>query len=243
MLPDNYDKYPWALPRVFPAIRMAHEEVQKERLLKGYSINLLNISTEVQGSGCSETRALIIAVDTLYSKPDAFFGPGCVYSVASVGRFATHWKLPLITAGAPAYGFDAKTEYKTIVRTGPSTSKLGEFAFYLHSHFNWTSRAVLTYLDLKTDDRPYYFLSEGIYTFLRQENITMEALPYSATEIGDYKEIIANIKESGRSKFVARIWFASQDSCIACQGGQSATFTFNKFSGDRLLESNGIPQI
>ncbi|XP_023651832.1 atrial natriuretic peptide receptor 2 isoform X2 [Paramormyrops kingsleyae] len=202
MLPDNYDKYPWALPRVFPAIRMAHEEVQKERLLKGYSINLLNISTEVQGSGCSETRALIIAVDTLYSKPDAFFGPGCVYSVASVGRFATHWKLPLITAGAPAYGFDAKTEYKTIVRTGPSTSKLGEFAFYLHSHFNWTSRAVLIYLDLKTDDRPYYFLSEGIYTFLRQENITMEALPYSATEIGDYKEIIANIKDSGRIVYV-----------------------------------------
>uniref|UniRef100_A0A8C9TB17 Guanylate cyclase n=1 Tax=Scleropages formosus TaxID=113540 RepID=A0A8C9TB17_SCLFO len=206
MLPDNYNKYPWALARVFPAIRMAHEDVQKNRLLlRGYAVNLLKMSTEDQGSGCSETRAQIIAVDTLYNKPDAFFGPGCVYSVASVGRFATHWKLPLITAGAPAYGFDQKKEYRTVVRTGPSTTKLGEFAFELHSHFNWTSRAVLIFLDLKTDDRPYYFLSEGIYTFLTQENITVQAFPYGGTENVDYKEIITHIKENGRSKCARRL--------------------------------------
>ncbi|KAL4617579.1 Atrial natriuretic peptide receptor 2-like [Arapaima gigas] len=203
MLPDNHHKYPWALARVFPAIRLAHERVQESRrLLRGYAVNLLKMSTEDQGSGCSETRAQIIAVDTLYNKPDAFFGPGCVYSVASVGRFATHWKLPLITAGAPAYGFDLKTEYRTVVRTGPSTTKLGEFAFYLHSHFNWTSRAVLVFLDLKTDDRPYYFISEGIYTFLAQENITVEAQPYGGPESVNYNEIIAHIKDNGRIVYI-----------------------------------------
>ncbi|CAB1332717.1 unnamed protein product [Coregonus sp. 'balchen'] len=141
MLPDNYHKYPWALPRVFPAILMAKENLQKKHgLLQGHSIQLLNFSTEDSTGVCAENKAQIIAVDTkLYNKPDAFFGPGCVYSVASVGRFASHWKLPLITAGGTAYGFDKGEEYKTIVRTGPSTTKLGDFANIIHAHFNWTS--------------------------------------------------------------------------------------------------------
>uniref|UniRef100_A0A6Q2YVK5 Guanylate cyclase n=1 Tax=Esox lucius TaxID=8010 RepID=A0A6Q2YVK5_ESOLU len=165
MLPDNYHTYPWALPRVFPAILMANENLQKKHgLLQGHSIQLLNFSTEDSTGVCAENKAQIIAVDTkLYNNPDAFFGPGCVYSVASVGRFASHWKLPLITAGGPAYGFDNGDEYKTIVRTGPSTTKLGEFAYIIHTHFNWTTRAILIFHDLKKDDRPHYFLSEGIY--------------------------------------------------------------------------------
>uniref|UniRef100_A0A8C1LQN5 Guanylate cyclase n=1 Tax=Cyprinus carpio TaxID=7962 RepID=A0A8C1LQN5_CYPCA len=174
MLPDNL-KYSWASPRVLPAIRMAQEQIQKSGLLRGHTINLLNYSTEDSSGSCSEIEAQIIAVDTkLYNKPDAFFGPGCTYSVASVGRFASHWKLPLITAGGPAYGFDKSEEFKTIVRTGPTTTKLGDFVSYLHTYFNWSSRALMIFHDLKQDDRPHYFLSEGIYIHLREENITVE---------------------------------------------------------------------
>uniref|UniRef100_A0A673GI32 Guanylate cyclase n=1 Tax=Sinocyclocheilus rhinocerous TaxID=307959 RepID=A0A673GI32_9TELE len=178
MLPDNL-KYSWASPRVLPAIRMAQEQIQKSGLLRGHTINLLNYSTEDSSGSCSEIEAQIIAVDTkLYNKPDAFIGPGCTYSVASVGRFASHWKLPLITAGGPAYGFDKSEEFKTIFRTGPTTTKLGDFVSYLHAYFNWSSRALMIFHDLKQDDRPHYFLSEGIYTLLREENITVEAFPY-----------------------------------------------------------------
>ncbi|MGH0179380.1 UNVERIFIED_CONTAM: hypothetical protein FKN15_001444 [Acipenser sinensis] len=200
MLPNNYSKYPWALPRVTPAIHMANEAIQKDdRLLKGYNITVVTESTEDEGSGCSQTLAQINAVDLkLYTNPDVFVGPGCVYSAASVGRFATHWKLPLITAWAPAYGFAKKDEYKTIVRTGPSTTKLGEFANYVHSYFNWTSRAVIIYHDIKTDDRPYYFLIEGIYSILELENITVGAHLYPEPQKIDYKEIVQHIKNSGR---------------------------------------------
>lgn len=201
MLPDNL-KYPWALPRVLPAIRMAQEKIQTSRLLKRHTINLLNFSTEDSSGSCSENVAQIIAVDTkLYNKPDAFIGPGCAYSVASVGRFASHWKLPLITAGGLAYGFDKGEEFKTIVRTGPTTTKLGDFISYLHAHFNWTSRALMVFHDLKQDDRPHYFLSEGIYITLRDENITVEAYPYEDPQTFNYKEIITFIKDNGRSKF------------------------------------------
>uniref|UniRef100_A0A7N8XF87 Guanylate cyclase n=1 Tax=Mastacembelus armatus TaxID=205130 RepID=A0A7N8XF87_9TELE len=198
MLPDNHHKYPWALPRVFPAILMAYEDLHsKHGLLLGRSINILNYSTEdpIAGS-CAESRAQVVAVDAkLYIRPDAFFGPGCVYPLASVGRFASHWKLPLITAGGPAYGFDKQEEYRTIVRSGPSTTKLGDFATVLHTHFNWTSRAIVIFYDLRQDDRPHYFLSEGIFLNLKEEmNISVEAQP--------------NILKEQISKLVVGIVFA-----------------------------------
>lgn len=206
MLPDNYQKYPWALPRVYPAILMAHESLQKKYGISiGQSMNILNFSTADPITGfCAENKAQIIAVDIrLYNKPDAFFGPGCVYSVASVGRFASHWKLPLITAGGPAWGFDMGDEFKTIVRTGPSTKKLGDFANVLHSQFNWTTRATLIFHDLRQDDRPHYFLSEGIYSVLKEENVTVEALPYhDYKELAEYKELIKFIKEHGRIVYI-----------------------------------------
>uniref|UniRef100_A0A8D3D493 Guanylate cyclase n=1 Tax=Scophthalmus maximus TaxID=52904 RepID=A0A8D3D493_SCOMX len=203
MLPDNH-KYPWALPRVLPAILMAHEDLHgKHGLLLGRHINVLNYSTEDPAAGsCAESRAQVVAVDAkLYIGPDAFFGPGCVYPLASVGRFASHWRLPLITAGGPAYGFDKRDEYRTIVRSGPSTTKLGDFANVLHAHFNWTSRAVVIFHDLRHDDRPHYFLSEGIYLNLKEEmNVTVEAQPYE-DDYKDYKELIAFMKERGRSEW------------------------------------------
>ncbi|XP_008287267.1 atrial natriuretic peptide receptor 2 [Stegastes partitus] len=205
MLPDNHHKYPWALPRVFPAILMAHEDLHgKHKLLLGRSINILNYSTEdpVAGS-CAVSRAQVVAVDAkLYIRPDAFFGPGCVYPLASVGRFASHWKLPLFTAGGPAYGFDKREEYRTIVRSGPSTTKLGDFANVLHTHFNWTSRAVVIFHDLRQDDRPHYFLSEGIFLNLKEEmNVTVEAQPYE-DDFKYYKDLITFMKERGRIVYI-----------------------------------------
>uniref|UniRef100_A0A665XCQ2 Guanylate cyclase n=1 Tax=Echeneis naucrates TaxID=173247 RepID=A0A665XCQ2_ECHNA len=205
MLPDNHHKYPWALPRVFPAILMAHEDLHgKHGLLLGRTINILNYSTEDPAAGsCAESKAQVVAVDAkLYIRPDAFFGPGCVYPLASVGRFASHWKLPLITAGGAAYGFDKREEYRTIVRSGPSTTKLGNFATVLHTHFNWTSRAAVIFHDLREDDRPHYFLSEGIYLNLKEEmNITVEAQPYE-DDYKYYKDHINFMKEHGRIVYI-----------------------------------------
>ncbi|KAK7895420.1 hypothetical protein WMY93_020745 [Mugilogobius chulae] len=198
MLPDNHHKYAWALPRVLPALRMAHDDLARRGLLLGRSVHFLNFSTEAAGS-CAESRAQVVAVDAkLYVRPDVFFGPGCVYPLASVGRFASHWRLPLFTAGGPAFGFDTGEEYRTIVRSGPSTTKLGDFANALHTHFNWTSRAMVIFHDLRQDDRPHYFLSEGIYLNLKnQMNVTVEAQPYEDDQ-KYYRELISFMREHGR---------------------------------------------
>ncbi|XP_035995917.1 atrial natriuretic peptide receptor 2 isoform X3 [Fundulus heteroclitus] len=204
MLPDNHHLYPWALPRVFPAILMAHEDLHgKHKLLLGRNINILNYSTEDPAAGCcAESRAQVLAVDAkLYGRPDVFFGPGCVYPLASVARFASHWNLPLITAGGPAYGFDEREEYWSIVRSGPTATKMGDFTNALHTHFNWTSRAVVIYYDLKKDDRPYYFASEGIYYNLKRDmNVTVEARPYGEDQ--DYEELVSFMKNNGRIIYI-----------------------------------------
>lgn len=240
MLPDNHHKYPWALPRVFPAILMAHEDLQsKHGLLLGRAIKIWNYSTEDPIAGlCAESRAQVVAVDAkLYIRPDAFFGPGCVYPLASVGRFASHWKLPLITAGGPAYGFDKREEYQTIVRSGPSTTKLGDFTNALHTHFNWTSRAVVIFHDLRQDDRPHYFLSEGIFLNLKdQMNITVEARPY-VDDYKEYKDLITFMKDRGRSKWRRKIRFKED----LCQNTiQSTRSAFGEIRSKWLLKCSPL---
>uniref|UniRef100_A0AAV2IWI7 Receptor ligand binding region domain-containing protein n=1 Tax=Knipowitschia caucasica TaxID=637954 RepID=A0AAV2IWI7_KNICA len=204
MLPDNHHKYAWAQPRVLPALRMAQEDLARRGLLLGRTVILRNFSTENPAVGlCAESRAQVVAVDVKMNlRPDVFFGPGCVYPLASVGRFASHWRLPLFTAGGSAFGFDNQDEYSTIVRSGPSTTKLGEFAIALHAYFNWTSRAMVTWYDLRlVDDRPHYFLAEGIYVALKEQNITMEAQPYQ-NDHKYYRELISFIREHGRIIYI-----------------------------------------
>ncbi|XP_073873208.1 atrial natriuretic peptide receptor 2 isoform X7 [Macaca fascicularis] len=120
VLPEHNLSYAWAWPRVGPAVALA-----VEALGRALPVDLRFVSSELEGA-CSEYLAPLSAVDLkLYHDPDLLLGPGCVYPAASVARFASHWRLPLLTAGAVASGFSAKNDhYRTLVRTGPSAPKL-----------------------------------------------------------------------------------------------------------------------
>ncbi|NXX10552.1 ANPRB protein, partial [Podargus strigoides] len=194
--------YAWAWPRVGPALSLALEALERGEpplLPRPFSVRVEFMSSELEGA-CSEYVAPLNAVDLkLYHDPDVLFGPGCVYPAASVGRFASHWRLPLITGGAVAAGFSRKREhYSTTVRTGPSAPKLGAFVSHLHAHFNWSARAVLLYVDRKTDDRPYYFTVEGVYQELQDgSNLTVRHHIYSPDE-GGPDTAVHFIKANGR---------------------------------------------
>uniref|UniRef100_A0A670JS61 Guanylate cyclase n=1 Tax=Podarcis muralis TaxID=64176 RepID=A0A670JS61_PODMU len=185
VLPEHNPSYPWALPRVGPAVRLALEALEPALRAAGLSMRTVNATSELNGA-CSESVAPLQAVDLkLYHDPDVLLGPGCVYPAASVGRFASHWGLPLITAGAVASDFSHKKEhYTTLVRTGPSAPKLGAFAALLHERFNWSSRAALLYVDRKTDDRPFYFTIEGVYQELRHAGLTVGYHIYAPRDNG-----------------------------------------------------------
>uniref|UniRef100_A0A8D0GEY7 Guanylate cyclase n=1 Tax=Sphenodon punctatus TaxID=8508 RepID=A0A8D0GEY7_SPHPU len=203
VLPEHNMTYPWAWPRVGPAIKMAIEKInQCPELLPGYTVHLVFGNSEDRYGICSDSVAPLAAVDLkMANELDAFVGPGCVYTSAPVARFASHWKLPLVTAGAEAHGFDDKKEmYPLTTRTGPSHRKLGEFAVQLNRHFNWTRRVMLVYWDEKMDDRPCYFAVEGLYVQVpRAQNITVLDIPFHES---NYTSLVNEIKIKGRIVYV-----------------------------------------
>uniref|UniRef100_A0A8C3IN74 Guanylate cyclase n=1 Tax=Chrysemys picta bellii TaxID=8478 RepID=A0A8C3IN74_CHRPI len=165
LLPKQNMTYPWAWPRVGPAIWLAIDRINRQPdLLPGHTVRWVFGNSEDKHGVCSDQDAPVAAVDLkLTDNPDAFIGPGCVYSSAPVARLTSHWKLPLVTAGAEAHGFDNKDMFSLTTRAGPSHRKLGEYVVGLQRHFNWTHRAMLVYSDEKMDDRPCFFAIEGLY--------------------------------------------------------------------------------
>ncbi|NXE44192.1 ANPRA protein, partial [Ptilorrhoa leucosticta] len=200
VLPQHNLTYPWAWPRVGPAVRLATAAVNSRRdLLPGFTLGWVFGNSEDRHGVCSDIAAPLVAVDLrLAHHPAAFLGPGCVYSAAPVARFTSHWQLPLITVGAEAHGFDDKSkEFALTTRAGPSHRKLGELGVQLHRRFNWTRRALLVYWDEGMDDRPYYFAAEGLYMQLPTlRNLTVGHVVFRHG--GNFSFIIQEIKAKGR---------------------------------------------
>uniref|UniRef100_A0A672V0R2 Guanylate cyclase n=1 Tax=Strigops habroptila TaxID=2489341 RepID=A0A672V0R2_STRHB len=204
VLPEHNLTYPWAWPRVGPAVRLAVAAVNaRPDLLPGFTLRWVFGSSEDGHGVCSEMAAPLAAVDLqLAHHPAAFLGPGCVYTAAPVARFTSHWRLPLVTAGAEAHGFDDKREqFGLTTRAGPSHRKLGELGVQLHRRFNWTRRALLVYWDEKVDDRPYFFAAEGLYVQLPTlRNLTVMDVVFRDGD--NFSFIIQEIKQKGRVVYV-----------------------------------------
>ncbi|XP_045184586.2 atrial natriuretic peptide receptor 1-like [Mercenaria mercenaria] len=131
ILPE-VSSYPWSIMHVMPAIEMAVESVQRDILPEH------RVFTYVKDSECSATMGPLAAMDLHKDKHvHVLFGPVCPYAVAPVARFSPHWNVPLITAGASAYDFDYKSEFKLLTRVHETFSKEADAIIQLASKFNW----------------------------------------------------------------------------------------------------------
>ncbi|KAI4892410.1 hypothetical protein NFI96_003308, partial [Prochilodus magdalenae] len=205
ILPRYNTSYPWAWPRVGPAMDRAIALVNSNpTLLPGYSLRHVFNSSENSDGICSESIAPLMAVDLKFAyEPWAFIGPGCDYTSSPVGLFTTHWGLPMITAGAPAVGFSDRSDaYTSITNTGPTHKKLGEFALHICRHFGWSQHVLLMFGDSKMGERECYFAVEGLYTELKEVNITTVDLVFEEdSRPVNYSEHLQKIKEEGRDIF------------------------------------------
>uniref|UniRef100_A0AAR2JPN4 Guanylate cyclase n=1 Tax=Pygocentrus nattereri TaxID=42514 RepID=A0AAR2JPN4_PYGNA len=206
ILPRYNTSYPWAWPRVGPAVDRAIALVNSNpSLLPGYSLRHVFASSENTDGICSESIAPLMAVDLKFAyEPWAFIGPGCDYTSSPVGLFTTHWGLPMITAGAPAVGFSDRSDaYTSITNTGPTHKKLGEFALHICRHFGWNQHVLLMFGDSKMGERECYFAMEGLYTELKEVNITTDELVFEENSRPvNYSEHLQEIKDKGRVVFV-----------------------------------------
>ncbi|KAI1885977.1 hypothetical protein AGOR_G00209300 [Albula goreensis] len=204
ILPRYNVSYPWAWPRVGPALDRALAKINDDpTLLPGYRMHYIYKNNEKEGV-CDESIAQLAAVDLKFSyNPWAFIGPGCDYTSAPVSRFTSHWGLPMVTAGTPAVAFSDTAQYTSITNTGPTHTKLGEFALHILRHFGWHQHVLLVYTDRQMDDRQYYFTIEGLYLELEKSNITAEYLMIpETTQAINYAEILGEIHQKGRVVYV-----------------------------------------
>ncbi|OCT69553.1 hypothetical protein XELAEV_18040863mg [Xenopus laevis] len=201
LLPKTNRVYPWAWPRVGPAIQLAIDRINNDpSLLPDLHVQTFFGNSEDKDGVCSDSTAPVVAVDLQFTHhPEVFLGPGCIYTAAPVARFTAHWKVPLITVGASAYGFNDKTDvYHYTTRTGLIPTKLGLFVGHLHQMYNWTSRAMIVYRDSNVDDRPCFFTMEGLYMELLKFNLTVVDLQFKDKELTNYTTLIQDIKQKGQ---------------------------------------------
>lgn len=202
ILPQRNIKYPWAWPRVGPALDRAIRTINSNpTLLPDHHLTYAFKSSENQDGICSESVAPLVAVDLrLAYDPWAFIGPGCSYTSSPVGFFTTHWDVPMITAGAPAVEF-YNGIYPSITNTGPTHKKLGRFALGLCEHFGWREHVMLMFSDDKVDDRPCYFAMEGLYEGLKSINISTQDSVFEENKPPiNYSQILTDIQNSGRGE-------------------------------------------
>lgn len=201
LLPQD-DSYLFSLARVRPAIEYALRSVEGN----GTGPRLLLPGTRFQvayeDSDCGN-RALFSLVDRVAAargtKPDLILGPVCEYAAAPVARLASHWDLPMLSAGALASGFqDKDTEYSHLTRLSPGYAKMGEMMLALFRHHQW-SRAALVYSDDNLE-RNCYFTVEGVHQIFQEEGLHTSAFSFDETKDLDLDEIVRYIQAGERGE-------------------------------------------
>lgn len=203
ILPESNTEYPWAWPRIGPAIKRAVRTINADpTLLPHHRLTYIFKSSEDPAGVCSESEASLMAVDLKFAyNPWAFIGPGCSYTSSPVGLFTTHWDIPMVTAGAPAVAFH-DGGYPSVTNTGPTHLKLGRFALRICQRFGWRQHVMLIFSDKKRDDRPCYFTVEGLFMELKHTNITLTERVFEEDLARvDYAQILADIRNDGRGEW------------------------------------------
>ncbi|KAL8202800.1 UNVERIFIED_CONTAM: hypothetical protein K2H54_025620 [Gekko kuhli] len=137
LLPGRNLRYPWAWPRVAPALNLALEALQPQLRHAGLAVRTAFASTENEDGACDHLVAKFQAADLKSSHdPDVLLGLGCPQTNYFVGPFAQHGQLPLIRAGA----YRREKDSSTTVYAGPVGPDLRAFQDQVHRLLNWTSR-------------------------------------------------------------------------------------------------------
>lgn len=186
-LPQN-NSYLFSRARVAPAIFYAQRALAADAgPYSGFHFNI-----HFENSDCVNGAVLKLVDRSCGHKPDLILGPVCEYEAAPVVRLASHWNIPVISAGALALGFHAKKgEFSHLTRIAPSYEKMAETFVAMFEHFAWGS-ALLLYEDDKAE-RNCYFTIEGVFNLFGHFNI--RTYSFSVEEHLDTESILESMND------------------------------------------------
>lgn len=187
-LPQN-NSYLFSHSRVAPAIQYAKQKLQED----GGQFSGFDFDLHFESSECVNDAHLRLLDRSCSRKPDLILGPVCEYEAAAVVRMASHWKIPVISAGALAAAFgDKKSEYSQLTRIAPSYGKMAETFSAMFLHFSWRS-ALLLFEDDK-QERNCYFTMEGVYQ--QMEDVNIKTYDLGHEDRFDTDDILQNIYDT-----------------------------------------------
>lgn len=198
LLPAD-NAYLFSLARVRPAIEYAVRSVRGA----GGSLPGFTFQLTYEDSACGN-RALFSLVDAVALarwRPDLVLGPVCEYAAAPVARLASHWDVPMLSAGALAAGFGAKAgEYSHLTRVAPAYAKMGEMFVALFRRQRW-ARAALLYAD-DAQERDCYFAMDGVHAAF-QDDAAVQLAAHSFDERGralDPDDLVRSLQAADRGE-------------------------------------------
>lgn len=186
-LPRNAT-YLFSRARVAPAIQYAQRRLATAA---GGRFSGFRFSVHYEDSDCVNGAMFALVERSCGPKPDLILGPVCEYEAASVVRLASHWDIPVISAGALATAFGDKSgEFSRLTRVAPSYVKMAETFLAMFEHFSWTS-ALLVFEDDK-EERNCYFTLEGVYHLMTDYRVNTYVVPHGSRV--DTEEVVENIR-------------------------------------------------
>ncbi|XP_078406885.1 atrial natriuretic peptide receptor 3 isoform X3 [Cetorhinus maximus] len=179
--------YLFSMNRIKPAIDYAIQNLGQSRL---------NFSVQYVDSECGN-KALFNLVDiSMLQKPDLIVGPVCDYAAAPVARLASHWNIPMLSAGPLASGFAHKVpEYSYLTRVSPSYSKMGEMFLAMFQRYRW-KRVALVYAE-DFEERTCFFTMEGVHVAFVGEGFQMQSFIIYGGE-DQFDHIVQQIQDHAR---------------------------------------------
>ncbi|CAD5111742.1 DgyrCDS1025 [Dimorphilus gyrociliatus] len=125
---------------------------------------------------CDDTIGPLAAVDLVYTeRVKVLIGPVCEFVVAAVGRYATIWKTPVITAGGAVSNFGNKTKYN-IFTTYFTYKDLANWFVTIMEKFNWNRMLYLLFIGGKAKaetGKQQLFVCEAIHE-VHRKNLQMK---------------------------------------------------------------------
>ncbi|XP_023692429.1 atrial natriuretic peptide receptor 3-like isoform X1 [Paramormyrops kingsleyae] len=191
ILPKN-NSYLFSISRVTPAIEYARRKMRSDvGLYSGFNFNV-----HYDNSDCGNEALFNLVDRSCKKKPDLILGPVCEYAAAQVVRMASHWNIPVISAGALATGFSNKEkEYSHLTRVAPSYLKMAETFSAMFHHFGW--KTALFIFDDDKEERNCYFTLEGVHNILHSEDYKIDIFEIHPKDYRvDIEEIIKYTYES-----------------------------------------------
>lgn len=132
----------------------AEEELVKEQTANSHPQTTLQFS--YHNTNCSDYYGPIVAMEIFYLKSvNVLYGPCCKFTLSPVGRYAKHWKLPIVTPGGLVDAFANRDNFPYVTRLTGSYVKLADF-FKTHvtERYGWTRLSFIyheNFGDGKTD--------------------------------------------------------------------------------------------